>query len=173
MSTSAIRSPAFPSQPGGFCPFFAPPARIFETSLVNRTMSLSHEQIGSHSYRDWPLSVFSNCQAGNSEKRRLLLDPAGIGYHDRGVFLQGKEVDISDRLGQPHSRPRVVETQDVQTLPGSGVNRKDGRGHPGGYRPNPAASERPGSRRPGGGVRLTSRSDISTSLPCKNTPRSW
>ena len=54
---------------------------------------------------------------------RLLLDPAGVGEHRRGVGLEREEVEVADRIDQ--RQPRAAAG--AEHLPGPGMNREDDR----------------------------------------------
>ena len=82
--------------------------------------------------RNRPLSVRACGQAGDSQRRRFLLQTAGV-RHDHGrLRSQGEKVQIAER-GQIEeaARPKLVGQAEVlDPPPGSGMNGKDQRQRP-------------------------------------------
>jgi len=51
---------------------------------------------------DGPFCIRAQGEAWNPEIRRLLLNASGVGEHHGRVFLQSQELDVPDRIDQPH-----------------------------------------------------------------------
>ncbi len=109
--TAAMRSPAWPSQPGGPSPGRAwAPARA--ASSASASVSGVTSRFVPARQRDGPLRVGAQRQAGHVEDRGLLLDAARIGDDDGRAADEREEVEVAERVDDdagrapPSGRPR-------------------------------------------------------------------
>ena len=101
MRTAAMRSPAWPSQPGGPSPGRACAPASAPSS--GRTKALRRDQsVGAGGQRDGTLGVRAQRQAGHVEHGGLLLDAPRIGDDGSRAADQREELDVA-RAGRPRT----------------------------------------------------------------------
>ena len=49
---------------------------------------------------DWPLSVFAQGNTGNTQHRRLFLNPAGVRQHQTRAAEEFQKIEIAERISQ-------------------------------------------------------------------------
>src|SRR5271167_1104792 len=101
-------------------------AEYLRRSASDSCWILADDLIRSFRGSDGPFCVFAQCKTGNPQRRRFLLDAAGVGKHEPGMTEQTNEVEISHR-GNDTGAVVVLRTQLIELLLRPRVNRKDDR----------------------------------------------
>jgi hypothetical protein len=87
----------------------------------------SEEGVRPELARDWTFRVVAEREAGNAEKRRLLLNPAGVRQHPCRVSHESQELDVADRLGDLDVAVAVPHAQRFERGLGARICGKDHR----------------------------------------------
>ena len=120
---SAIRSPACPSHSGGPSPTGPMPSARIASTFASHRLRLD-EAIGAVGDRDRTFRVGTDREARNAEDGGLLLDPARVGDDEGRAPDQGHELDVAERVDDPHPIARR-QAGGRQVGPATGVDRQD------------------------------------------------
>ena len=110
-------------------PVFAAPGKDFGGFAANRPGITANHRVSALFDGDGTLGILTQCEAGNTERRRFLLQATGVGEHDACAGQETHHFQVALRWQEDKPVPldMMAKVKAFDVCPGSRVQGKDQR----------------------------------------------